>query len=106
MRRTLRRSAEQTWPRHAGSSAFLVKQVSGGIYARAELLYTILPTYSQNVYRRPAWHVPHILAFLAHFVPDRMTLSLQGWHLDETAAQLTLQVTATRTRVRCPLCQT
>ena len=35
-----------------------------------------------------------------------MTLSLQGWHLDETAAQLTLQVTATRTRVRCPLCQT
>jgi transposase len=35
-----------------------------------------------------------------------MTLSLQGWHLDETAAQLTLQVTATRTRVRCPLCHT
>ena len=35
-----------------------------------------------------------------------MSLSLQGWHLHETAAQLTLQVTATRTRVRCPLCQT
>jgi transposase len=35
-----------------------------------------------------------------------MTVSLQGWHLDETAAQLTLQVTATRTRVRCPLCHT
>src|SRR5262245_11340038 len=35
-----------------------------------------------------------------------MTLSLQGWHLDETATQLTLEVTATRTRVRCPLCQT
>jgi len=35
-----------------------------------------------------------------------MTLSVQGWHLDETAAQLTLQVTATRTRVRCPLCHT
>ena len=34
-----------------------------------------------------------------------MTLSLQGWHLDETAAQLTLQVTAIRARVRCPLCQ-
>jgi transposase len=33
-----------------------------------------------------------------------MTVSLQGWHLDETAAQLTLQVTATRARVRCPLC--
>src|SRR5262249_21814600 len=29
-----------------------------------------------------------------------------GWHLDETAAQLTLQVTTTRTRVRCPLCHT
>ena len=35
-----------------------------------------------------------------------MTLSVQGWHLDETAAQLTLQVTTTRTRVRCPLCHT
>jgi transposase len=34
-----------------------------------------------------------------------MTLALQGWHLDETAAQLTLHVTATRARVRCPLCQ-
>jgi len=75
-----------------------------------------------NAHCRPAWHVPRvacrvpllqeeiafvlppILTFLAHFVPDRMTLSVQGWHLDETAAQLTLQVTATRTRVRCPLC--
>ena len=31
-------------------------------------------------------------------------MSLQGWHLDETTAQLTLQVIATRARVRCPLC--
>jgi transposase len=53
-----------------------------------------------------AFVLPPILAFLAYFVPDRMTLSLQGWRLDETAAQLTLQVTATRTRVRCPLCHT
>jgi transposase len=52
-----------------------------------------------------AFVLPPILTFLAHFVPDRMTLSVQGWHLDETAAQLTLQATATRTRVRCPLCQ-
>src|SRR5215471_13548759 len=77
-----------------------------------------------NAHCRPAWHVPRvacrvpilqeeaafvlppILTFLAHFVPHRMTLSVQGWHLDETAAQLTLQVTATRTRVRCPLCHT
>ena len=35
-----------------------------------------------------------------------MTLSVQGWHLDEMAAQLTLQVTTTRIRVRCPLCHT
>jgi transposase len=47
-----------------------------------------------------------LLTFLAHFVPDRMTLSVQGWHLDETAAQLTLQVTTTRTHVRGPLCHT
>ena len=53
-----------------------------------------------------AFVLPPILTFLAHFVPDRMTLSVQGWHLDETAAQLTLQVTATRPRVCCPLCQT
>jgi transposase len=53
-----------------------------------------------------AFTLPPVLAFLAYFVPDRMTLSLQGWHLDATAAQLTLQVTATRTRVRCPLCHT
>jgi transposase len=77
-----------------------------------------------NAHCRPAWHVPlvaccvpilqeeiafvlpPILTFLAHFVPDRMTLSVQGWHLNETAAQLTLQVTATRPRVCCPLCQT
>ena len=77
-----------------------------------------------NSYCGPAWHVPRvacrlpllqeeitfvlppILTFLAHFVPDPMTLSVQGWHLDETAAQLTLQVTTTRTRVRCPLCHT
>ena len=51
-----------------------------------------------------AFILPPILAFLAHFVPDRMTVSLQGWRLDETAAQLTLQVTATRARARCPLC--
>ena len=77
-----------------------------------------------NAHCWPAWHVPRvacgvpmlqeeiafvlppILTFLAHFVPDRMTLSVQGWHLDETAAQLTLQVTAIRPRVCCPLCQT
>jgi transposase len=52
-----------------------------------------------------AFTLPPILTFLGHFLPDRMTLSLQGWHLDETAEQLTLQVT-TRARVRCPLCQT
>ena len=97
-------------------------RVTSGIYLCAELFSHILPTYSQNSHRRPVWHGPHvacrvplpqeeaafvlppILAFLAHFVPDRMTVSLQGWHLDETTAQLTLQVTATRARVRCPLC--
>ena len=97
-------------------------RVTNGIYLCAELFYRIRPTYSQNSYRRPTWHVSHaayrmplpqedaafvlppILAFLAHFVPDRMTVSLQGWHLDETTAQLTLQVIATRARVHCPLC--
>jgi transposase len=53
-----------------------------------------------------AFVLPPILTFLAHFEPDRLTLSVQGWHLDETAAQLTLQVTTTRPHVCCPLCQT
>ena len=78
-----------------------------------------------NSHCRPAWHVPRvacrlpllqeeitfvlppILTFLAHFVPDPdYFVPCRGWHLDETAAQLTLQVTTTRTRVRCPLCHT
>jgi len=103
--------------RDPGSSALLVKQ-SQVEYTPVLTVYTILPVYSQNGHCRPAWHVPRVACrvpypggcrfhsttysdFLGPLLADRMTLSLQGWHLDETAAQLTLQVT-TRARVRCP----
>ena len=32
-------------------------RVTSGIYTCDALLYRILPTYSQNSHRRPAWHV-------------------------------------------------
>ena len=45
-----------------------------------------------------------ILALLARFLPDRTALSLEAWHVDDGAAQITLEVTATHARVPCPLC--
>jgi transposase len=41
---------------------------------------------------------------LARFLPDKTTLTLEAWHVDDTAAQITLDVTATPARVPCPLC--
>ena len=58
-----------------------------------------------------AWHkedfafvTTPVLALLARFLPDRTTLSLEAWHVDDVAAQITLEVTATHARVPCPLC--
>jgi transposase len=45
-----------------------------------------------------------IRTFLARFLPDRTTLTLEAGHVDDTAAQITLSVTATPARVPCPLC--
>jgi transposase len=45
-----------------------------------------------------------ILALLARFLPDRATLSLDAWHVDDTAAQITLHVTSTPSCVPCPCC--
>src|SRR2546430_258841 len=45
-----------------------------------------------------------VLAFLARFLPDRTTLSLEAWHVDDAAAEITLCVTTTAMRVSCPLC--
>ena len=58
-----------------------------------------------------AWHkedfafvTTPVLALLARFLPDRTTLSLEAWHVDDVAAQITLEVAATPARVPCPLC--
>ena len=45
-----------------------------------------------------------VLALLARFLPDRTTLSLQAWHVDEATAAITLHVTSTQACVPCPLC--
>jgi transposase len=39
-------------------------------------------------------------------LPDATTLRLAACHVDPTAAQITLQVCSTQTRVPCPLCAT
>jgi transposase len=39
-------------------------------------------------------------------LPDATTLRLTACHVDPTAAQMTLQVCSTQTRVPCPLCVT
>ena len=45
-----------------------------------------------------------VLAFLARFLPDKTTLSLEAWHVDDAAAEITLHVTAAQASVPCPLC--
>jgi len=45
-----------------------------------------------------------LLTVLARFLPDTTTLTLEAWHVDEAAAQITLYVTATPAHVPCPLC--
>jgi transposase len=39
-------------------------------------------------------------------LPDTTTLSLDAWYVDAAAAQITLRVRSTQTRVPCPLCAT
>src|SRR5439155_1145118 len=41
---------------------------------------------------------------LARFLPDKTTLSLEAWHVDDAAAEITLHVTAAQASVPCPLC--
>ena len=41
---------------------------------------------------------------LTRLLPDAATLRLQACHVDDAAAQITLRVRSTQTRVPCPLC--
>ena len=52
----------------------------------------------------PAFVSTPVLTFLSRFLPDTTTLALEAWHVDDTAAQMTLSVTATPACVPCPLC--
>jgi len=52
----------------------------------------------------PAFVTTPVRAFLARFLPDKTTLSLEAWHIDAAAAQITLDVTSTHAGVPCPLC--
>jgi transposase len=52
----------------------------------------------------PAFVATPVLALLAHFLPDRTTLSPEAWHIDDVAAAITLHVTSIQACVPCPLC--
>ena len=52
----------------------------------------------------PAFVSTPVLALLARFLPDRTTLALEAWHIDEAAAQITLDTISTHSQVSCPLC--
>src|SRR2546427_1637629 len=45
-----------------------------------------------------------VLAFLARFLPDKTTLSLESWHVDDAAAVITLHATPAQASVPFPLC--
>jgi transposase len=45
-----------------------------------------------------------VLALLARFLPDKTMLALEAWHVNEAAAEITLDVTSTQACVPCPLC--
>src|SRR4029453_14326573 len=97
-----------------------------GISCCPELLYSISPTScprscvtDRNTALRgtasvlpgdtmheeePAFVSTPVLALLARFLPDRTTLALEAWHVDDAAAEITLDVTSTQACVPCPLC--
>jgi hypothetical protein len=45
-----------------------------------------------------------VLALLARFLPERTTLALEAWHVDDAAAQSTLDMISPHSQVSCPLC--
>ena len=52
----------------------------------------------------PAFVSTPILALFACFLPERTTLALEAWHVDDAAAEITLHVTSTQACGLCPLC--
>jgi len=58
------------------------------------------PFYAEE----PAFVSTPVLALRARFFPDRPTLSLEAWHGEAAAAEITLPVTSPPARIPCPLC--
>ena len=52
----------------------------------------------------PAFVAPPVLALLARFFPERTTLALEAWPIDDAAAPITLDTISTHSQVSCPLC--
>jgi transposase len=52
----------------------------------------------------PAFVATPVLALFARFLPERTTLDLEAWHVDDAAAEITLHVTSTQACGLCPLC--
>jgi transposase len=59
---------------------------------------------SLSLHEESAFVSTPILALLTRFLPDKTTLSLEAWHVDEATVAITLQVTSTHAQVPCPLC--
>jgi len=52
----------------------------------------------------PAFVATPVLALFARFLPERTTLVLEAWHVDDAVAEITLHVTSTQACGLCPLC--
>jgi hypothetical protein len=52
----------------------------------------------------PAFVSTPILALFTRFLPERTTLALEAWHVDDSAAEMTLHVTSIQACGLCPLC--
>ena len=53
---------------------------------------------------KPTFVSTEATAVLTRLLPDATKLHLEACHIDDAAAQITLLVTSTQTRVPCPLC--
>ena len=63
-----------------------------------------LPQRHRRLEEESAFVIAQTPDVLACLLPDATTLALATCHVDTTAAQITLLVRSTQTRVPCPLC--
>src|SRR2546426_2647681 len=81
-----------------------------GIYRDASLLHLIhlhtFPHRHRRLQEEPAFVATQTPNVLACLLPDATMLHLEACHVDTTAAQIIVSVSATQATVPCPLCTT